>query len=163
VLREDRDLVENLRRRSVELGIAQDVELIGPVSRDEKARFLARCDVFSVPATYGESFGLYLLEAWASGVPCVQPRHGSFPELVEASGAGLLVEPDDPAALAVGLAELLADTPRRAALGERGAASAAERFSGARMARDVAGWLQAFCTPRSRGTPPKVADHRSTR
>lgn len=142
VLNEDKDLIASLRRRSVELGIAQDVELIGPVSREEKVRLLARCDVFSVPATYGESFGLFLLEAWASGVPCVQPRHGAFPELVEATGAGLLVEPNDPAALAAGLMELLQDGPRRAALGARGAAAVRARFSAAQMAQNVADWLQ---------------------
>jgi glycosyltransferase involved in cell wall biosynthesis len=142
VLNEDKDLVASLRRRSEELGIASDVELIGPVSRLEKVQFLRRCDVFSVPATYGESFGLYLLEAWATGVPCVQPRHGAFPELLEATGAGLLVEPNDPTALAVGLRQLLEDGPRRTSLGARGAAAMREHFSAAHMALSVADWLR---------------------
>jgi glycosyltransferase involved in cell wall biosynthesis len=142
VLNEDKDLVAALQRRSEELGIADDVELIGPVSREEKVLHLKRCDVFSVPATYGESFGLYLLEAWASGVPCVQPRHGSFPELIEATGAGLLVEPNDPAAIAEGLRQLLEDGPRRASLGARGAATVRDRFSAAQMAQSVADCLR---------------------
>lgn len=138
VLGEDEALVASLRRRSEELGIAADVELVGPVSRVEKLRLLSRCDVLSVPATYGESFGLYLLEAWASGVPCVQPRHGAFPELVEATGAGVLVEPDDPSALAEGLRALLVDGPRRAALAAAGVAAVRARFSVPQMAAAVA-------------------------
>ena len=51
----------------------------------------ATIDVLSVPTTYREPKGLYVLEALANGVPVVQPRHGSFPELIEATGGGLLV------------------------------------------------------------------------
>ena len=91
-----------------------------------------------------------------------KPLTRYFPELVEATGAGILVEPHDPAALAAGLAELLLDAPRRAALGERGAVAVRERFGAARMARDVAGWLQAFTTSRV-GEPPVLADERSRR
>ena len=59
-------------------------------------RFCAGLDVLSVPATYDEPKGLFLLEAMASGVPVVQPRRGAFVEIVEKTGGGLLVEPDDP-------------------------------------------------------------------
>jgi glycosyltransferase involved in cell wall biosynthesis len=52
--------------------------------------FCAGLTVFSVPALYGEAFGLYLIEALAAGVPVVQPRHAAFPELVTATGGGLL-------------------------------------------------------------------------
>jgi hypothetical protein len=52
------------------------------LSRAEKIDFLQGLTVFSVPALYGEAFGLYLIEALAAGVPVVQPRHAAFPELV---------------------------------------------------------------------------------
>jgi len=138
VWNEDRALVEELRARVVERGFGADVELVGPVSRDAKLALLRRCDVFSVPACYGESFGLYLLEAWASGVPCVQPRHGAFPELLEATGGGLLVEPNDSAALAEGLLTLLRDPDRARQLGAGAATVVAERLHATQMARDVA-------------------------
>ena len=81
-----------------------------------KVRFLHGIDVLSVPTTYREPKGLYVLEALANGVPVVQPRHGSFPELIEATGGGLLVNPDDPHDLARALRQLFDDpgSPRRA-------------------------------------------------
>ena len=77
-------------------------------------RFLHGLDVLSVPTTYREPKGLYVLEALANGVPVVQPRHGSFPELIEATGGGLLVNPDDPRDLARGLRHLIDDPIPRA-------------------------------------------------
>jgi len=137
VLGEDRELVASLERRARELGIAADASFRADVSRAQKIELLRGCDVFSVPATYGESFGLYLLEALASGVPVVAPRHGGSPEIVTDTGGGLLCEPDDPASLANALCELLLDRPRARALGEAGRAAVRERFTAVRMARDV--------------------------
>src|SRR5438876_33858 len=82
--------------------------------------FLQGLSAFSVPATYGESFGLYVIEALAAGVPVVQPNHAAFPELIEATGGGVLCEPDDPHALAAALAELLRDPAAARAIGARG-------------------------------------------
>src|SRR5262249_7766645 len=103
--------------------------------RGSKVRFLQSLDVFSVPAPYREPKGLYVLEALACGVPVVQPRHGSFPELIEATGGGLLVAPNDPAALADGLRQLLDNAEQRRELGRRGRAAVQERFSAEAMAR----------------------------
>src|SRR5207253_10441169 len=79
-----------------------------------KVRVLQSIDVLSVPTVYKEPKGLYVLEAWANGVPVVQPRHGSFPELIDATGGGLLVNPEDPEDLARGLWQLM-EQPREAA------------------------------------------------
>jgi glycosyltransferase involved in cell wall biosynthesis len=75
----------------------------------------------SVPTPYDEPKGVFLLEALASGVPVVQPRRGAFPEIVEKTGGGLLVTPDDPEALADGLFKLWNDRALARSLGERGA------------------------------------------
>ncbi len=45
----------------------------------------------------------FLLEAMACGVPVVQPRRGAFTEIVERTGGGLLVQPDDAESLADGI------------------------------------------------------------
>ena len=68
----------------------------GTLDRGEKINFLRRLDLLSVPATYDEPKGMFLLEAMACGVPVVQPRRGAFTEVVERTGGGVLVEPDDP-------------------------------------------------------------------
>lgn len=137
VLNEDRALLDQLQARVRALGLEDQVELRGRISRDDKLRMLAEIDVFSVPALYGESFGLYLLEAWAAGVPVVQPRHGAFPELVEATGGGLLCDGAGPEALGQALLELLADPERARALGAQAQQEMRLRFSAERMARDV--------------------------
>src|SRR5262249_3617932 len=77
-------------------------------------------DVLSVPATYNEPKGMFLLEAMANGVPVVQPRRGAFVEIVGNTGGGLLVEPDDPVRLADGLFELYQDRDLRLRLGKTG-------------------------------------------
>jgi glycosyltransferase involved in cell wall biosynthesis len=91
----------------------------GVVDREGKLAFLRSLDVLSVPATYDEPKGLFLIEAMACGVPVVQPRRGAFIEIVERTSGGLLVEPDDPEALADGLYQLWKDRAQAAALGRQ--------------------------------------------
>ena len=93
--------------------------------------------MLSVPTTYREPKGLYVLEALANGVPVVQPRHGSFPELIEATGGGVLVAPNDPAELAGALHALMQDRARTEELGHTGRTVVHERFHAERMARDT--------------------------
>ena len=80
---------------------------------------------------------MFLLEAMASGVPVVQPRRGAFTEIVEKTGGGLLVAPDDPAALADGLYELWKDRAKAEALGERGFHGVRAHYSVARSGRSL--------------------------
>jgi glycosyltransferase involved in cell wall biosynthesis len=134
----DRPALAALAARLDAAGLAGSYSFRSNLTRDEKLALLAEASVFSVPATYGESFGLYLLEAWAAGLPVVQPEHGAFPELLHATGGGLLVPPDDPGALAAGLDALLRDPARAEELGRRGRAAVLERFTLMRMARAVA-------------------------
>ncbi len=129
--------VATLRERLEKAGVADAVTFTPNVSREEKLRFLQGLSVFSVPATYGESFGLYVIEAMAAGVPLVQPRHAAFPELVEATGAGLLVDPDDAEALAEGLETLLLDPERAWLMGAAGRRAAEEQFTVDRMASET--------------------------
>jgi len=98
--------------------------------------------VFSVPATYGEAFGMYILEAQAAGVPVVQPRHGAFPEVCAATGGGLLCEPNQPAALAAGLDQLLGDLALARQLGAAGHQAVQEKFGIATMTANVDAILQ---------------------
>ncbi|GMV95742.1 MAG: glycosyltransferase family 4 protein [Phycisphaerae bacterium] len=133
----DEPFVSRLRTRLAENGLGSAAEFLPNVSHGDKQEFLRSLSVLSVPATYGEAFGLYCLEAWACGVPVVQPRHGAFPELIEATGGGILCPPDDPQALAESIESLLLDADRMRVLGRRGREAVLERFGVERMAREV--------------------------
>jgi glycosyltransferase involved in cell wall biosynthesis len=114
-------------------GLLSDVAFFPNVDREMKLKFFQSLTVFCTPALYGEAFGLYVIEALAAGVPVVQPRHAAFPELIEATGGGLIREPN-PAALADGLETLLLDPPKARELGASGQRAVRERFSIGAMA-----------------------------
>src|SRR6266581_1113666 len=109
----DEPFVNSLRERLTANGLMSAVEFHRNLDRAAKLAFLRSLTVFSVPALYGEAFGLYVIEAMAAGVPVVQPRAAAFPELIEATGGGVLCAPNDPQALADGIEGLLLD-PQRA-------------------------------------------------
>lgn len=125
---------EALRRRIAKTPLAATIEYAGEVDQNGKLDFLNSIDVFSVPTAYPEAKGIYVLEALAHGVPVVQPAHGSFPELIEQTGGGRLVPPDDAPALADALAALLADAPARTRLGHAGRAAVYSSFTDDAMA-----------------------------
>lgn len=137
-LKEDEAFVEAQRDKLRLAGILDQVSFQGNVARSSKLDFLRSLSVLSVPATYGESFGLYLLEAWGFGLPVVQPRHAAFPELLAASGGGSLCDPDDPASLAAALEELLLDEAKAQGMADSGRRAVFEHFNADRMAQNFA-------------------------
>jgi glycosyltransferase involved in cell wall biosynthesis len=143
----DRRFVQRLCGQLIAARLVSDVDLRPNLDRAEKIAFLQGLSVFSVPATYGESFGLYVIEALAAGVPVVQPRHAAFPELIEATGGGVLCEPDDPESLAAAIEELIRNPESARRMGARGMEAVRERFSVARMAEGV---IQVFERIRSK-------------
>jgi glycosyltransferase involved in cell wall biosynthesis len=115
-----RPYLAGIQRSLERAGLSAQFTYRGAVDRAAKAAFLASLDVLSVPATYDEPKGMFLLEAMGSGVPVVQPRRGAFTEIVETAGGGLLVEPDSAERLAEGFHTLWADPPLRERLGRTG-------------------------------------------
>lgn len=135
------------RQRLETVGLLGSVEFQPNLSHQEKAAFLQSLTVFSVPALYGEAFGLYLLEAWAAGVPVLQPRSGAFPELVAATGGGLLCEPGPPQALAEALERLLLAPQQARVLGASGQRTVREQFSSEIMAKGFAEAMESLTRP----------------
>lgn len=133
----DEPFVKSLRVRLAQAGYIGEVSFSPNVSHAEKVAFLQALTVFSVPAQYGEAFGLYLVEAMAAGVPVVQPRTAAFPEIIAASGGGVLCEPNDPKALGEAIEALLLDPERARALGEAARTAASEKFSAEAMANNT--------------------------
>ncbi len=125
-----KDILANLRLQ----GLAERFEYVGEVTRQQKLAFLSTLHVLSVPTVYRESKGLYVLEAMACGVPVVQPRHGSFPELIEATGGGLLYDPNESGTQAEALARLMEDGKLRNRLAAEGAEAVHNMFTTELMA-----------------------------
>ncbi len=124
-------------RRLSDSGLSADAEHVRCPDLPSKVRFLQSIDVLSVPTVYREPKGLSILEAWANGVPVVQPAHGSFPELIGVTGGGLLVEPNDNRQLAEALLELLRDPARCAELGRKGYDGVTARLTARHMAENT--------------------------
>jgi glycosyltransferase involved in cell wall biosynthesis len=131
---EHRSYLNEIQEAMNQAELGSEFKYEGVVDRQQKIAFLQSLDVLSVPATYNEPKGIFLLEAMACGVPVLQPRRGGFTEVVERTGGGLLVEPDNVDALAEGILKLATDTELRASLGQSGFQKVREHYSVSRMA-----------------------------
>ena len=131
-------------RRAAAIGPA--IEFSGsPETIEEKVAFYRSIDALSVPTDFAEPKGLPVLEAWANGVPVVQPSVGAFPELIGAEGAGgLLVPHRDPQALADAWASLLTDRSLLFSLAQAGYHKVREQHSHAAVARVTLSALEAI-------------------
>lgn len=138
---QDEPFVRSVRRR-----LPPDVEFLPNLDLAAKREFLRSLTVLSVPATCGEALGLYVLEAWAAGVPVVEPRCGAFPELVEMTGGGILCDPDNPAALAAALRKLLNDPAGARRMGEAGRRAVQADFSVEAMAQKMESLLLTYAS-----------------
>lgn len=138
----DEKYVADLQRKIKAAGLEKRVEWHPNVSFKDKVHFFHDLTVFSVPATYGEAFGLYVVEAVSSGVPVVQPDHGAFPELIAATEGGVLCKADDVKALADALETLLNDGELRDRLSRTGVARVRQEFTATRMAERFEAILQ---------------------
>jgi lipoprotein-releasing system ATP-binding protein len=124
---EHRAYLRGVERRMKDAGFGAEFHYRGELDRPHKIEFLSSLHLLSVPCTYDEPKGIFLLEAMAAGVPVVQPRRGAFPEILEKTGGGLLVEPDDPASLAVAIYRLWKAPEERAELLRESGSTAAWR------------------------------------
>ena len=134
----DEPLVHELMDRIKRQGFGREVTLRPNLNRADKQAFFRTLSVLSVPVTQGEAFGLYVLESLASGVPVVLPACGAFPELVTATGGGVIFEPALAPALADAVEPLLLEPQRLRTLAQAGRAAVIKNFSIERMAREMA-------------------------
>jgi glycosyltransferase involved in cell wall biosynthesis len=118
-------------------GLGDEFTYRGALDRSQKIAFLRGLDVLSVPTRYVEPKGLFALEALACAVPVVLPRHGAFPEIVERTSGGLLVDPQDETSLANGLLQMFQE-PELATELRRSGAAAVRRYYGVASMADAA-------------------------
>jgi len=111
---------------SEELGISASVDFLGAARPEDLPRHYAGGDVYCAPGLGGETLGIVLLEAMASGTPVVASRIPGYDETVRDGVDGILVPPGEPEALSSALVGLLTDESRRRALAAAGLARAQE-------------------------------------
>lgn len=136
-----RPYLRKIEKQLKQTNLGEEFRYHGVIDRAEKITFLQQLDVMSIPATYDEPKGVSLLEAMACGVPLVQPRRGGFTEILEKTGSGLLVQPDDPQSLADGIREIYRDRELAADLGAKGFRGVRAHYTAAHMADQL---LQAY-------------------
>jgi len=115
---------------------AQGIEFTGYVDNVLKSRYYASCDIFCSPATRGESFGIILLEAMASGRAVIASRIPGHASVITHGEDGWLVAPQDPVALALALVRMLADRDTRERIAAAGRRTA-QRYAWSAIARRV--------------------------
>jgi glycosyltransferase involved in cell wall biosynthesis len=134
-----------LERRITEEDLGAHVILLG--QRRDVGDLMLAADAFVHSARW-EGFGLVLLEAMRAGLPIVSTAVGAIPEVVADGETGLLVAPDDPAALGAAIIRLVREDGLASALGRAGAARLRSHFDPARMAREtVAVYERALSRP----------------
>jgi glycosyltransferase involved in cell wall biosynthesis len=130
----DRPYWDAIRLHLDDAGLAEAYDYVGEVDRLGKFDFLTSLSAFSVPAVQHEPKGFYCVEAMACGIPIVQPGIGAFPEMIDATGGGMLYDPDSPGALAQALASLMDHPELRRQLATAAAAGVRTHHSSRRMA-----------------------------
>lgn len=113
----------------------QRIQWLGRVTDDEKIERLNRATAFCAPSLRGESFGIVLLEAMAAGAALVASDIDGYRQVASKGFDGLLVEPNNPVALAHALASVLDDAGVRDPLVANGYETA-QNFSMTRLARE---------------------------
>ena len=131
-------VVAGASREEVEPYLLEEegIEILGPVSDQEKWRLLHEADVLCAPSLGGESFGMVLTEAFASGTPVVCSDIPGYRDVVRADVDGVLVPPADPVELAEALHALAFDPERRARMAVA-ARERADRFAWPHVAGEL--------------------------
>jgi glycosyltransferase involved in cell wall biosynthesis len=121
----DSDTVSHL---AASLGLNEAIDQPGWTDPSEVVNWFTAADVVVAPSWF-EAQGLAVMEAQAAGAAVVATNVGGIPDAVEDGSTGILVEPRDPEALAAAVISLLDDPARAAAIGQRAAEQATQRFS----------------------------------
>jgi glycosyltransferase involved in cell wall biosynthesis len=124
----DTRFIKNLKKKIRKNGLEQAVDFHEDFEGQGRHNFFAKVALISVPVRNGEAFGMYLLEAMASGVPVVQPALGAFPEIVELSGGGMIYPENTPVQLATAWEKLLANPDQIKALSSQGYEGVKQHF-----------------------------------
>jgi len=125
------------KQKLKDAGLLDAFEILPDFEGNEVNDFFKRVSMVSVPVRIGEAFGMYLLEAMASGVPVVQPALGAFPEIIEISGGGVNYMPNTPEKLSETWADLLDDPDKLEELSKKGYEGTHKKFNIHNHAKEI--------------------------
>lgn len=127
-LKTDMEFVSNEKEKLIKAGFSENVSWYPNADFDTKLHVLRSCRCLSVPAFYGESFGLYVIESLALGVPVVQPKVAAFSEILQLTNGGLLFDPLDSSDYDQKLIYFLENKIEANRMGKEGQTNVKERF-----------------------------------
>lgn len=113
-------MLDYLSRTTKELGLENNVEFCGFISRDKIRDFYLSGNIFLIPSIWQEQFGLVGPEALACKVPCIGTNVGGIPEWLHHGENGLLIPPQDSDSLSNAIIQLLSQPEQLEEMGRRG-------------------------------------------
>jgi phosphatidyl-myo-inositol dimannoside synthase len=132
---------EQLEALAREHGVADAVRFLGFVPDDDLPALYNSADLYVGVSRYHdllvEGFGISIVEASASGLAVVAGRSGGVPDAVRDGETGLLVDPEDPAAVAAGIVRVLGDDALRRRFGAAGRRAVETYYNWDRVSRDL--------------------------
>lgn len=143
---------DELKAEIKRLGLKDNVRLVGAWPQEQVARALCKASLFALPCVEAKDGNMdalptVLLEAMAAGCPCVSTRLSGIPEIILDRHTGLLVPPEDSAALAAAIREMIDHPGMCSVFSRAGRARAEEVFDVRQNVGVLAGWLRGM--PRS--------------
>ncbi|MCY0899375.1 MAG: glycosyltransferase family 4 protein [Firmicutes bacterium] len=132
-------LREQFMRQAAGLGIAGRVRFVGSRNHDQLPWYYSAADITVLPSNQTESFGMVLIESMACGTPVIATNLPGVRQVVKHRETGLLIPPDDDAAL-YGALRWMADHPReRVAMGHQGRITAERQYAWAIVGQQLEG------------------------
>jgi len=132
-----------------ELGLEQNVKLVGAVSQEGLLSYYQLCDLYLQPSLE-EGFCITMLEAMACGKPVIGTPVGEIPKLITESGAGILISDSSPAEISRAVIELLANEGVRKEFGERARKYMVDSYSWEAVARQTANLYHEMITEKAK-------------
>jgi len=137
-----------ISRVTANLKIGRKVKFLGNIEYADMPQIHNLADMFCLPSVetkqWAEQFGYSMVEAMACGKPVVSTCTGSIPEVIKHRVTGILVEPNNPAALQLALEELVLNKKERENFGRNGREWVLEKFEANKIAKQLAGIYRKF-------------------
>jgi glycosyltransferase involved in cell wall biosynthesis len=134
---DDKPYLKQIRKKLDKFGLLTSVDFHKDFEGSGRKAFFDKASVISVPVRNGEAFGIYIAESLASGIPVVQPALGAFPEVLAATGGGIIYQENNPEALSSALKQLLDDPVRLMHLSEQARKGAEQHLDITQLAKKL--------------------------